>query len=409
MRSGSSKSNASLRERSSQCRDRSGGFAKKLKKRWRVKSDATHSNLPSTVEHAGFLTSFDVGLYGRIFTHACLGGASVVQGHNVRRKHLVEEKACRKSARKVDVHVGGWPAPGCQGNRFSWAIEVVSDQKRPKEAGERTMGTKQPELFRAARTNTTPTWTESVSEEKSGQWTRTARRSWRWRRTFWCRGGVFLAREDLAEFGSTTSCLGCIPMLTETGATGGHGEMSKGVCGSYVEGDGPRRRQHKEARRNSRIERPRGEQNERSRVHGETQRRDGEAARTEKDTPATSPSKSNKGAAPAPNANDSGGTTRTDNSGERNVTRQCEDEEEVVELPREFQKCGKYVKNSTSTVHVPFPRRSSSQSAHFHCYGGPARTRPCFILPHNLGNWDAEAGGSPESVPATRCCFLRLL
>ena len=111
--------------------------------RWRVKIDATHSIWPWIAEHAGFsLTRFEVGRDGTTAYERLKGKSAKVQGMALAEGILWKQKASRRTAREIDVHVGGWRLLGCRsddggGHRGKSKRRVVDENCSEKPAKER--------------------------------------------------------------------------------------------------------------------------------------------------------------------------------------------------------------------------------------------------------------------------------
>ena len=82
-----------------------------FEERWMVKIGNVHSICPWIAEHRVFLLSrFEIGHDGKYGKTALEGKLAKSAGNDVRGGNLVEEKTCRRSARKDRLH-GGRRAP----------------------------------------------------------------------------------------------------------------------------------------------------------------------------------------------------------------------------------------------------------------------------------------------------------
>ena len=89
----------------------------------------------------GFLLKrFEVGRDGKTAYERLRGKSAKVQV-------LVEKKASRRTAREIDVHVGGWHLVGCQSedgrNHRGESKRCVADENCSEKAHQREMGSKQ--------------------------------------------------------------------------------------------------------------------------------------------------------------------------------------------------------------------------------------------------------------------------
>ena len=114
----------------------------------------------------------------------------------IRGRNLAEEETSRRSASKVDVHVGGWCVLGHQNRNGVWLTRTILWRKNADDAkmdGERPKG----EVVTMDND-----YKEKLEMEEHVPVPRR----------------VYMTREDLEVFGFTASCSGCTSWLGETSA-----------------------------------------------------------------------------------------------------------------------------------------------------------------------------------------------